>query len=610
MGRIWGACIAALIGWMILSGGLSAASAASSAPPAEQLSPASPTPPPHLGYGVNVRLEQAIDPLFAPLGLAWIKLWEEYEDDPPSVRLPYQVLFAIQCDGVPADLDEWGDKVERIARDGKGFVEAYEICNEPNTERFWGGAPPDPAQYVQVLQVAYARIKAVDPAAIVVSAGLAPVGRIEGVCNGWNGNNCGAMDEREYVRQMLLLGAGDAFDVLGYHPYGFAYEPETDPAVVSNGFAFRGTEVIYDLLVQHGLAQKSIWATEFNWLRDWTEDGGMPTDCLAEYEAVFGWMEVSEEEQAEYITRAFQYADEHWPWMGAMFVWNLDWHNYHPWDCEAARYFSLRRRDGTLDGVATSAYTALQTMEKRPGHFGPRLVVEPAGLPFWMDVWEPGVLTSTLVPGNEGYRLLTWTTSVATGLAVTPTLVVTTGVQGAPLTVTVDGTGYPVGVFTGCITVTGTTTDVLNAPQTIPVTLTVVEQPPRLAVLPSALSFVTWMGEPRVFTGVIVPTNTGHHVLTWTATVVSGMQLTGTGTLGVQVTPTLAVTTGLQGTPLTITIDSTGYSLGTFIGIISVRSTVTGVLDSPQMVPVTLRVVSGTHHVYLPVILSASRRLE
>lgn len=74
----------------------------------------------------------------------------------------------------------------------------------------------------------------------------------------------------------------------------------------------------------------------------------------------------------------------------------------------------------------------------------------------------------------------------------------------------------------------------------------------------------------------------------------------GTGTLGLQVTPTLAITTGLQGTPLTVTVDSTGYSTGTFIGIISVMATTTDVLDSPHMVPVMLRVVPEVRRVYLP----------
>ncbi|MEE8392544.1 MAG: hypothetical protein V3S14_17320, partial [Anaerolineae bacterium] len=101
--------------------------------------------PSHLGYGINVRLEENIDPIFAPLGLEWIKLWEEYERNPPAERLPYQVLFVLdRREGMPADLDQWGDHVEAIARAGRGFVEAYEIGNEPNVERFWDNAPPDP----------------------------------------------------------------------------------------------------------------------------------------------------------------------------------------------------------------------------------------------------------------------------------------------------------------------------------------------------------------------------------------------------------------------------------------------------------------------------------
>jgi hypothetical protein len=574
---------------------------------------------PHLGYGINVRLEENVDPLFAPLELEWIKLWEEYEGDPPAERLPYQVLFVIERNGMAVDLDEWGDRVEAIARAGLGRVEAYEIGNEPNVDRFWGGAAPDPGQYVQVLQVAYERIKAIDPVAIVVSAGLAPVGRIEGTCNGWSGNNCFAMDEREYARQMFLLGAGDYFDVFGYHPYGFAYEPEVDPYFVSNGFAFRGTEVMHHLLEHHDLGRKPIWATEFNWLRDWTEDGGMPSRCQPKYEAVFGWMEVTGIEQADYITRAFRYADENWPWMGAMFVWNLDWHNYHTWDCEAAHYFSVRRDDGTADGASTLAYEALLSMEKRPGYFGPRLAVEPTGLSFTADVANPGVFTATIAPWNAGYRVLTWTATVSAGLGVTPTLAITAGRQGRLFTVTVDSTGYPTGVFTGSIVVSATTTAVvstttaafvsittarvLDVPQTVPVTLTVEQFVPRLAVEPPMVRFLAELGRPQVLTSVVVPTNTGYHVLTWTASIVGSMVSTGTGTVGQQVTPTMAITTGLQGTPLTITLDSTGYATGTFTGLISITAVPTNVLDSPQLVPVILRVVPEMHHIYLPLTL-------
>lgn len=457
----------------------------------------------HLGYGINVRFQEHIDPLFAPLGFEWLKLWEEY-DSIPTTRYPYQVLFLIDCTQRSGDLNEWGGAVETIARDGRGLIEAYEICNEPN-RRGWlnndaSPFPPDPGLYVQMLQVAYERIKAVDPAAIVVSAGLAPVGRIEDTCNGWNGNDCDAMDEREYARQMFLLGAGGYFDAFGYHPYGFAAAPETDPASVLNGFAFRGAEVMHDLMEQHGLDHKPLWATEFSWLRDPSEDGALPGTChrKPEYEDNFGWMDVPEVQQANYITRAFQYADEKWPWMGAMFVWNLDWYDYG-WLCDPARYFSVLKIDYTdydpdvdpppAPYTTTLAYDALAAMEKRPGYFGPRLAVTPAALTFLADVDEPGVITTMLRPWNAGYRVLTWTATVALGMQVTPTLAITIGLQGMPLTVTVDSTGYTTGTFTGSITVTATTTDVLDAPQAVPVTLRVVPEVYRV-YLPVALRSV------------------------------------------------------------------------------------------------------------------------
>jgi hypothetical protein len=500
-----------------------------SSPPLPSPVSSSSLPPPHLGYGLNVRDPSTVDALFAPLGFEWLKLWEEYgtEQVPtlPQSRYPYQVLFLIDCTARSGDLDAWGDAVEAIAVAGQGLVEAYEICNEPN-RRGWlsrdvSPLPPDPDLYVQMLRLAYERIKAVDPAAIVVSAGLAPVGRIQGTCNGWSGNDCGAMDEREYARQMFLLGAGDCFDAFGYHPYGFAYEPERalgelPPEDNGNGFAFRGVEVMRELMEQHDLGHKPVWATEFSWLRDPSEDGRTPDWCHRrdEYEDSFGWMDVPEVRQASYITRAFQYADESWPWMGAMVVWNLDWYDYG-WLCDPARYFSVLRVDygsddllggpfaarglgafgtesllygdayvGSTPYTTTLAYDALAAMGKRPGRFGPRLAVVPPALTFLAAVDEPGTRTGVLVPLNTGYRVFTWTATVAAGMAgtgavgaqVTPTLAITTGVQGTPMTVTLDSTGYATGTFTGVISVTATTTDVLDASQAVTVTLRILSE--------------------------------------------------------------------------------------------------------------------------------------
>ena len=562
----------------------------------------SPSPAPHLGYGINVRSQAHIDPLFTTLGFDWLKLWEEY-DTIPTMRYPYQVLLLIDCYQRSGDLTEWEDAVRATATAGKGLVEAYEICNEPNHAEWLNKGvdphtPPDPALYVQMLQIAYETIKEVDPAAIVVSAGLAPVGRIQGTCNGWDGNNCEAMDEREFAQQMFLLGAGDYFDAFGYHPYGFAYPPETDPHSVSNGFAFRGAEVMHGLMEQHGLGKKPLWATEFSWLRDPSYDPGYPNHVPGwchldpEFQANLEWMDVSEWHQADYITRAYEYADEHWPWMGAVFVWNLDWHNYN-WICEASRYFSVRKDDGTDLGSPALAYDALAEMEKRPGHFGPRLVITPTTLSFQTNDAEYGVLESTVTPLNEGYRMLNWTASVNPGMSLTPTLAITAGIQGTPLTVTVDSSAYPIGIYTGTVTVTVVTTDVLDAPQTVTVTLLVEAVRPHLVVTSDEIVFLADVDEPGITTSEIGLQNIGGGTITWTATAAPGMA----------VTPTLPITTGFQGTSLIVTVDSTGYANGTYTGSITVAAEPPDTLGAPKIIQVTLIVVPDLRRAYLPLAL-------
>jgi hypothetical protein len=565
--------------------------------PSEQTS--STLPSPHLGYGINVHDQNHVDSLFGPMGFDWLKLWEEYTPV-PTTRYPYRVLFLIDCYHRSGDLTEWEDDVRTIVTAGKGLVEAYEICNEPNRSEWLNKGvnphnPPDPAHYVQMLQVAYETVKEIDPDATVVSAGLAPVGRIQGTCNGWDYNNCAAMDEREFASQMLHLGAGGYFDAFGYHPYGFAYPPETDPYSVSNGFAFRTAEVMHDFLEERGLEYKPIWATEFGWLRDPSYDPGytgfIPGWChrVPEYENNFGWMDVSETQQADYMVQAYQYADEHWPWMGAMFVWNLDWHNYN-WLCEPARYFSVRKDNDTDPGSPALAYAALTEMEKRLGPFGPRLIVTPTVLSFQTKETEPRVFTGTITPLNAGYRLLTWTASVVPGMSLTPTLAITAGVQGTPLTVTVDSASYSAGIYTGTVTVTGVTTDVLDAPQTVTVTLHIEAVQPRLVVTPEALVFLADVDEPGSMAATLNLHNTGSGVITWTAVAAQGMQ----------VTPTLPITTGLQETPLVVTVDSTGYAVGVYTGTITITATPPDTLGVPRFIPVTLAVAPEICRVHLP----------
>jgi hypothetical protein len=456
------------------------------------------TPPaPHLGYGLNLRDPAHLDTLYAPLGFEWVKLYEQY-DARPDERLPYKVLYRIQLDGPPADLATWGDHVEALAQAGLGLVEAYEIGNEPNQSWQWGNQVPDPDAYVVALKVAYARIKAVDPGAIVVSGGLGPVGRIQATPAGEGkpGNNGAAMDEWEYAHAMFSQCRSGCFDVFGYHPFGFAYPPETDPASVSNNFAFRGAEDLRQIMRDHGLGDTPMWATEFGWIRDPDADGYGWCKLVPDFNDHFGWMLVSELEQADYLSRAFAYADAHWPWMEALFVWNLDW-NDQGWDCDHVRFFSLRH----VDGSATLAYAALAAMPRRPGPVSYQFWAEPTSFT-WLTcpgglcrggtLRYPTLLTGVVsLNGLDRPGGVTWTATLLPSSTLQPTLAVTQGRLGDRLTLTVDsgaylttGTGtlllYPTGTYTAVLVLTTTPRDLIGNPQRVRVKLIVAPELYRL----------------------------------------------------------------------------------------------------------------------------------
>ncbi len=472
--------------------------------------------PPHLGYGANLRDPAHIESLFAPLGFEWIKLYEQY-NALPTQRLPYHVLYRIDVhrddrwSGSPLrpNLAKIASDIRQIAQNGLGRVEAYEIGNEPNTDLQWEGQPPDPADYVAVLQTAYTAIKAVDPNAIVVSAGLAPVGRIKNVggqpCransgNAYDGNNCQAMDEREYARQMFNRGAGAYLDAFGYHPQGFHYETERaldqlPPDDNGNGFAFRGLEVMHGILQEYGLGDRPIWATEFGWLRDPAEDPSytehIPSLCRTDYalgfQGQYGWQVVTEAQQADFLRRAFAYADANWPWMGVMFVWNLDWHN-QGWLCDSIRYFSVRQDNNTDDGLPALAYAALRDMPRRSAWTGPSMTVTPDGLFLVGAREDPRTLTTTVSIARGGASPVTWTASfdppAPTGLTISPT----TGTAPGSLTVSADaslftitGTLHTTGSlslpasYTFTLHITADPTTTVGSPFTLPVTLRVLD---------------------------------------------------------------------------------------------------------------------------------------
>ncbi|MGC9348566.1 MAG: DUF5107 domain-containing protein [Anaerolineae bacterium] len=445
-------------------------------------------PEPHLGYGINVREVDRVPALMDPLGFEWVKLWEEYTPALPD-DLSYNILYNLSCGAYVNDLVGWRQHVAAVAEQGVGLVQAYEICNEPNIRSAsWGGNDPDPERFAEMLCVAYDEIKAVDPQAVVVSGGLAPVGRIPPPWPCGEGNNCLAMDEATYLEDMLASGAASCIDALGYHSYGFASAPEADYDTVTNGFAFRGMEAVRDILDQAGLSYMPVWATEFNWIRRPVDDGYESCDEDEEWVEYFQWQEVSAEAQADYLVRAFEYADAHWPWLEGMFVWNLDWHDYLPWySCFHSRYYALRRQDGSFLGAPTPAYDALAAMEKRPGLLStPALWVSPLRPTLIAEVSDPQVLTATVQVENVGLGTLTWSAKILPGGTMVPQLSATQGVEGEELHMRLDTHGMSTGTYTSTILIGALPSTTRNAPQEVELVLHVVSEMRRV-YLPTVL---------------------------------------------------------------------------------------------------------------------------
>jgi hypothetical protein len=303
--------------------------------PTPQPSPTQPPHPPEPIRGVNVADSDLNNiGLLRDLGFTWVQTFL-----PPTVKLePFKVLYRVTLgkavSGKPEDIEQFAEVVEGVARQNGEFIDAYSVGNEVNLSREWGVGQPDPVLYARLLAIAYARIKTYDSTAIVVSAGIAPTG----------GDGPGSVDDLAYARAMLSAGAGNAMDAYGFHPYGFAYEPEKDPAEGTdhNGLTFRRAELHRQLMDEFGLSNKPMWATEFGWLINPLEEGA---NCDW---PDLNWQKVTRQQQAEYVARAYTYAKQNWPWMERMFLWNYDFSRspLYPDACEQMKWFSMLDAQG------------------------------------------------------------------------------------------------------------------------------------------------------------------------------------------------------------------------------------------------------------------------
>ncbi len=265
------------------------------------------------------------------------------------VRLDQQPYWSEPADnqwqenGPPGDMADFADFCGAVATRYRGRIDAYQVWNEPNLTREWGNRPPDPVAYTELLRACYTAIKAADPDAVVVSAGLAPTGT----------DSAEAMPDTAFLQGMYDAGAAAYFDVLGANAPGYKAPPELDPAAAEapeygggRWFAFRHVEDLRALMVANGDGHKQVAILELGWTTDQVNPD-------------YAWHAVDEATQADYLVRAYQYAAAHWrPWVGLMTtIYIAEWE----WTPENEQWWWAVVLP---DGTPRPAYFALKEMAK------------------------------------------------------------------------------------------------------------------------------------------------------------------------------------------------------------------------------------------------------
>ncbi|HEY0068618.1 MAG TPA: hypothetical protein VGE04_01470 [Chloroflexia bacterium] len=332
---------------------------------------------PHVGDGMNTQLyyqdKERILNLLDDLEFKWVTQqveWKETENPKGGYHFAeldrivdvvqqhnMKIMLAVVKgpewatgggNGFPRNPQDLEDFMAALAAHYKGRVGAYMIWNEQNLTGESGRI--DPGFYVELLKAGYRGVKKSDASAIVLSGALAPTG-----VNDPEGKvyPMGVQDDLIYLEAMYKYHNGEMrayADVIGTHPYGFNNPPETkwpdnpnldmrfpvnpkkgqrDFYNLHNSFYFRRIEDQRSIMEKYGDGQKQMWVTEYGWCSDQRKDGYQ--ECLFN----------TPEQQGEYVVRAMQYARKFYPWMGVMFIWNLNFSTFQEWYTGPSHYSIL-----------------------------------------------------------------------------------------------------------------------------------------------------------------------------------------------------------------------------------------------------------------------------
>ncbi|HEX9374518.1 MAG TPA: hypothetical protein VF897_26115, partial [Roseiflexaceae bacterium] len=238
--------------------------------------------------------------------------------------------------GLPDDPAALGAFMRALAARYAGRIGAYEIWNEPNLAAENGGRAATPAQYLTALQAGYAGVKQADPCALVLAAPLAATAADDPAI---------AVDDLRFYRELYALDGGAflrAADVVALHPGGGDHPfdarwPEGNGA--QSRQYFRHVEQVRALMEQAGDSRQA-WITEVGWTT--MPVAGAPPP-------------VSPQQQADNLLGTLRLTRSAYPWVAAIFVWNLNFGVLGPEDDEKGAFGILGP-----DWSPRPAYLALQ----------------------------------------------------------------------------------------------------------------------------------------------------------------------------------------------------------------------------------------------------------
>ncbi|MBN1814021.1 MAG: O-antigen ligase family protein [Anaerolineae bacterium] len=291
--------------------------------------------------GVNVALEQydseALETTLTRIeegGFTWVRqpfYWSQIEPEPSRAlstskgqfdwsmpdrtlaalaRHPQLQLVAVLDDDPPVPPDDPNRFAEFAAAFAARYgaqVNTYQIWDEPNLADHWGGGPVSPPAYADLLARAANAIRASDPDARIILAGLAPTVET-GPQN---------LSDVRYLEQLYQAGAAPYFDIVAGKPYGFYTGPD-DRRADESVLNFSRLILLREVMVRYGDTDKAVWASHWGW--NALPPGPSTGPGQTWSGAPSTWGQTDAATQAAYTVAALERARAEWPWAGAMIL--------------------------------------------------------------------------------------------------------------------------------------------------------------------------------------------------------------------------------------------------------------------------------------------------